>query len=131
MKKNLSLTLCLLALFLLTAVIAGCGPAKESSAPADKEASAPSSDKSSGSEPVLKDLLGKGKAVNEMSFDCETQVGEQKMLVKTWIKGKKVRSEMESPEAGGKIINIIDSAAGVVYVYQPEQKVATKMDISL
>jgi outer membrane lipoprotein-sorting protein len=132
LKKNLPLTLCLLALFLFTVVLAGCGTApQDTSAPADKEAAAPSSEKSSDSEPVLKDLLGKGKALNEMSFDCETQVGEQKMLVKTWIKGKKVRSEMESPEAGGKIINIIDSAAGVVYVYQPEQKMATKMDISM
>ncbi len=132
LKKNLPLTLCLLALFLFTVVLAGCGTApQDTSAPADKEAAAPSSEKSSDSEPVLKDLLGKGKAVNEMSFDCETQVGEQKMLVKTWMKGDKLRNEIESPEGDGKIINIIDNAAGVVYVYHPEQKMATKMDISM
>ena len=57
LKKNLPLTLCLLAFFVYCS-IAGCGPAK--SAPTDK-GQQPSSDKSSDSEPVLKDLLGKGK----------------------------------------------------------------------
>lgn len=130
--KKAPVVLGLLAVFLMTVLIAGCGEkAKDTAAPVNQEAKAPAASSKS-SEPSTADLLGKGKAITELSYEYETQMPDsEKIVVKTWIKGKKMRSEMANPAEGGNIITIIDSEKGFAYVYQPAQKMATKMDISM
>ncbi|MEN6328136.1 MAG: DUF4412 domain-containing protein [Syntrophomonas sp.] len=122
----------LLAVFLMTVLIAGCGEkAKETAAPGKQETKAPA-ESSKTDEPSTADLLGKGKAIIELSYEYEAQMPDsEKIAAKTWIKGKKMRTEMNNPAEGGNIITIIDSEKGVAYVYQPAQKMATKMDISM
>lgn len=122
----------LLVVFLMTALIAGCGEkTKETAAPVKQENKAPATPSKS-AEPSTAELLGKGKAITELSYEYETQMPDsEKIVVKTWIKNKKMRSEMDNPAEGGTIITIVDSEKGFAYVYQPEQKMATKMDISM
>ena len=129
MKKNLLIS-SLVLLFAMTILVAGCGKkAGETSAPAPKEAaqsSAGSSDTSAQS------LITKGMAVNNISYDCEVSIPEgNKVSMKAWIKGKKMRTEMPNTEGSGSIVSIIDSEQGVAYMYQPDQKMATKMSISM
>ncbi len=129
MKKRLFLIPCLLTLFLFSALLAGCSSTAQTGKTAGE--SQETNSKSEEKAPLPQDLLAKGKSINEMSFDSESRIGEQTMHAKTWIKANKMRSEIDNPEEGGKIVNIIDNAAGVAYVYLPEQKIATKMDISM
>ncbi|MEN6349470.1 MAG: DUF4412 domain-containing protein [Syntrophomonas sp.] len=129
MKKNLFITFVLL-LFAITALVAGCGQkSSETSAPAPKEAAQSSS---SSDDTSAQSLITKGMEVKNLSYDCDVSEPEgQKLTVKAWIKGKKMRTEMPNPEGGGNMISIIDSDQGIVYIYQPEQKTATKMGISM
>lgn len=122
----------LLAIFLMTVLIAGCGgKTEENAAPVKQETNDPA-DSSKSEAPSTQDLLGKGKAISELSYEYEAQMPDsEKMVAKTWLKGKKMRTEMANPAEGGNIITIVDGEKGVAYVYQPEQKMATKMDISL
>ena len=128
MKKNLVVSI--LLLFVMTLLVAGCGKkASETSAPAPKEAvqsSASSSDTSAQS------LITKGMAISNISYDCEVSVPEgNKVSMKAWIKGNQMRTEMPNTEGNGSIVSIIDSEKGIVYIYQPDQKMATKMSISM
>ncbi|MDD2510691.1 MAG: lipoprotein [Syntrophomonas sp.] len=129
MKKNLFITFILL-LFAITALVAGCGQkSSETSAPAPKEAG---QSNSSSDDTSAQSLITKGMAVKNISYDCEVSLPEgEKMTMKALIKGKKMRTEMPNPEGGGNIISIIDSDQGFVYIYQPDQKTATKMGISM
>lgn len=130
--KKAPVVLALLAIFLMTVLIAGCGGnAEETAAPVKQETNTPA-DSSKSTEPSTAELLGKGKGITELSYEYEAQMPDsQKIVAKTWIKGKKMRTEMANPAEGGNIITIIDSEKGVAYVYQPAQNMATKMDISM
>jgi len=129
LKKNVLVSL-LLLLFVMTILVAGCGKkASETSAPAPKEAAQTSS---TSGDTSAQGLITKGMAVSNISYDCEVSVPEgNKVSMKAWIKGKKMRTEMSNTEGSGSIVSIIDSEQGVVYMYQPEQKMATKMSMSM
>lgn len=128
MKKNL--VVAILLLFVMNLLVAGCGKkASETSIPAPKEAAQTSS---TSSDTSAQGLITKGMAVSNISYDSEISVPEgNKVSMKAWIKGKKMRTEMPNTEGSGSIVSIIDSEQGVLYMYQPEQKMATKMSISM
>jgi len=121
-SKVLRISLCLLLIW-LAVMMTGCGSSKETTAP-------PAGDKAASVS--AEELVAKGKAIKGMSFEYQMKIpgGEGDLTVKTWMKGQNIRTEMKNPAGEGNVINIVNADKGVAYFYQPDQKMATKMDIS-
>lgn len=131
-SKMKGLIAIILAVFMLTTLTA-CGGSK-SDAPAapgttgQTPAPAPAPQKE---EPIpASQLLAKGMMLDGFSYTYVlTMPNQQKITHKMWVKGGNMRSEMDNPAGGEKILSIINTDEGMLYFYQPELKQAFKMPI--
>ncbi len=112
-----------IAIFLLT-LVAGCG----SKTPTDSaNVNAPAEKQESGDK-SLAELFAKTGEIKGMSFDCiSTLPGGINMTNKMWIEGENMRMESQVPETGENVIYIANEAEKAMYLYQPQQKMATKL----
>lgn len=130
-SKMKGLIAIILAVFMFTSLTA-CGGKTET--PEDLGASSSSS--TTPPEPQIEELipadqlLEKGMMLDGFSYTYVlTMPDQQKITHKMWVKGGNMRSEMDNPAGGEKILSIINTDEGMLYLYQPEIKQAFKMPI--
>jgi len=77
----------------------------------------------------LTEILAKTKDITSVKYDIlVTEAGEPTFLIKVWLKGKKLRTEMVIE--GHRVIYLMDSDEQLAYAYSPEENMALKMDFS-
>lgn len=123
-KKNMGI-FALLVIMSLSLALAGC-------ASKDKAASTDTGQTSAGKKEIaetsLANIFAKNKEVKGMSFECKTTLSDgSSMEARMWFEGQNMRMETSVPEAGGNVIYIANKADKAMYLYQPAEKVATKM----
>ncbi len=129
MIKVKRVLICLLALCFILA-LAGCGGGKEATTAAGGDKTAAQSG-SGEKELSAEEIVAKGKAIKGLSFEIEMKGPEGELIkIKTWMKGENLRTEMEDPSGQGKVVTILNTKKGEAYLYQPEQNMATKIDIN-
>ncbi len=72
----------------------------------------------------VKDLFAKAKTLPDMSYDFSMVAEDLNMQGKSWISGKKMKSELTIE--GEKTVTIIDGDAKVSYLYYPDKGTAMK-----
>lgn len=124
-KKGLMALLTVMILVL--GMLIGCGGAEQTAAPGDQvEKSTPAA---SGENDLAK-LFAKAEKVSGIYYELEMTSPEMPEIMtgKFWIKGEKVRSEVESPDGAGTIVNIMNSKEA--FMLMESQGIATRLDIS-
>lgn len=77
----------------------------------------------------LTEILAKTKDIVSVKYDIlATQAGEPTMLIKVWLKAKKLRTEMVVE--GHRVIYLMDSDEQLAYAYSPEENMAVKMNFA-
>lgn len=115
-------------LFFMLSMLAACGGSDEDAASSGEQNAQTNSENK---EVDTSELISQGKAIDGMSFEYDATVpGSPVIHAKVATKGKNMRTEMASPDGNGNIITIINGEQGVAYMYQPEQNMATQIDIS-
>ncbi len=126
-----------LVLFLIVSLMA-CGQAQDLP-PADpgqeQEEMGQEEAAGTGDEPDASDLMSLFQELEQVSYETVVSAPDlpQDMTMKTWVKGDKIRMEMEGEQGvySGKVITIMDETENVLYIYNPQENSATKMDMSL
>ena len=117
LKKNLLLLFTALIIVVFSLSLVGCGGAKKE---ADIQ---PTANQQSTKEGSITDLIAKGKKVEGMSYDFVMTAKDHSMNGKTWVQGKKVKTE--TVIEGQKMISIFDGDN--FYSYNSEQNQALKI----
>jgi len=76
----------------------------------------------------VSDLVAKAKATTEYSFDIKIDAAGQTMTGKSYVKGTKMRQEMNV--AGQNTVLLLNMNDKVAYTLMPDQGIAMKMDFS-
>ncbi len=77
----------------------------------------------------LTEILAKTKDIASVSYDIvATEAGEPTMLIKVWLKGKKLKTEMVIE--GHRVVYLMDSEEQIAYAYSPEENMAVKMNFA-
>jgi len=116
----------LVVLMLALGMLIGCGEEK-TAAPGDKvEKSTPVAS----SENDLAKLFAKAEKVPGMYYELVMTSPEMdaQMTGKFWVKGDKIRTEFESPDGAGTMVNIMDNKEA--FMLMESQGIATRMDLS-
>jgi outer membrane lipoprotein-sorting protein len=125
--RNKSLVVLLLALFMMV-LATGCGGGTNEtggSSQTDNQQGNTNNDVDAAA------LLAKGQGLAGLSYDSVTTVaGMDPFTTKVWVKEGNMRVEMDVPEAGGKMISIVNTSEGAVYSYGDGQEMATKMPLA-
>jgi len=123
-KVQITRVLPLLLVFMLL-LIAGC--ASKDKPPGTDPGSTPATQQEKG-ETSLADIFAKNKDIKGMSFEMKTTMPEGiAMESKMWFKGENLRMETNMPEAGGNVVYIANKTDKAMYMYQPDQNIATKL----
>jgi outer membrane lipoprotein-sorting protein len=77
----------------------------------------------------LTEILSKAKGVTSLKYDLVvTAPGQKAATQNVWLKGNNMKTQMTV--AGQTTIYILDSDNQVAYMYNPDQNMATKMELS-
>lgn len=133
MKKN-KIVLGLVAILIITALLAGCIGDKTTTPPATSPATTTPSKTTppvtTPSTPTLSEMLGMSSKIVSIKYDMLiTGPGIPAITTKVWLKKNKMRTEMT--QQGATAITLIDEDAKTMYVYMPAQNLAVKMPFDL
>lgn len=129
MKQRVKTILAWVMVIFIMVCLAGCGGSEtggdQPDQTADNKAEQPADEVS------MADLTGKFASIPGMYFEMELEAEEVGKLstAKFWIKGENMRSEMESPDGSGTLINIINASQQEAYMIMGSD-IAMRIDIS-
>jgi outer membrane lipoprotein-sorting protein len=131
LKKVISLVLVVVLMLGCVSLVACGGGETETTTPSNGETSLPSDGETTpptGDE-TLDEILARGADLPSVKYDqVLTSPGEPTVTWKVWVEGQKSRIEMSAE--GQTVIMLIDFDAGIMYMYDPAENVAIKMDLS-
>lgn len=117
----------LVVVMLALGMLIGCGGTEEAAAPGDQvEKSTPAAS----DENDLAKLFAKAEKVPGLYYELVMNSPEMdaQMTGKFWIKGEKIRTEFESPDGAGTMVNIMNNKEA--FMVMESQGIATRLDIS-
>ena len=117
----------LVVVMLALGMLIGCGGTEEAAAPGDQvEKSTPAAS----DENDLAKLFAKAEKVPGLYYELVMNSPEMdaQMTGKFWIKGEKIRTEFESPDGAGTMVNIMNNKEA--FMVMESQGIATRMDLS-
>ncbi len=132
MKKN-KIVLGLIAILVITALLAGCGGAKTTSTTTTSDTTKTTTTTTTATTTTttatgktLSETLGMSSKIVSIKYDMlVTGPGIPTTTTKMWLKKNKMRTEIT--QQGMTAVTLIDTDAKTMYVYMPAQNLAMKM----
>jgi outer membrane lipoprotein-sorting protein len=134
MKRKITLLVALTILILVMVSLVACS-SKSTPSKTSAPLTTPNATTSAATTPSqtsassVTGLLGKSAGIASMKFDMVTTGSDNSVTTSTaWVKNKKMR--VENSVQGQNMVTLIDTDAKTMYLYNPAQNTAIKMDLS-
>ncbi len=123
----IGICVCVVILSLATACGSSGGATTSAANPTNTTSPVQTTTPSGGSGDSVADILGRGSDIASVTYDMTINTMGQEITAKIWQKGKKIKEEMTMQ--GQTIMVFMDTDAGTMYMYFPDQNMAMKQKL--